>query len=190
VLRDAVAGLFEDRDVSPIALSTTVASVSAPVTREEHERQYASRGRASIPRPDNPHSRSDFLPPHHRHHHSEPPSTKRRRHSSQPYARYDPRYSLSSSTQVVDYSPIRRHSEESYHPSAVPSSDQNSQHLSHLNFRQQHHPVPYQDRGHHSEPNLDEFDLLHGDLLDSDLEEEAQAHIARQTRSGNIRRRS
>ena len=180
MLRDAVAGLFEDRDVSPIALSTTAASVSAPVTREEHERHYASRGRAAIPRPDNQHSRSDFIPPHRRHHHSEPPSAKRRRHSSQPYVHYDPRYSLSPSTQVVGYSPIRRHSEESYYPSVAPCSDQNSQHSPLNNFqRQQHHPVPYPDRGHHSEPNLDEFDLLHGDLLDSDVEEEAQAHIAR-----------
>ena len=183
VLRDAVAGLFEGKDVSPVALSATSASLSAPVTREEHEQHYAARGRASRPRPDYHESSARIPPPQQLHRHDSEPSVKRRRHSSDTHPHYDPRYSLMSSTsqqqqQVVGYSPIRRHTEQDYHP-PVTRSDQI---IRRSTVAQSFNPPPArasqyaEQRGQHSLPNLavDEFDLFNGELLDSDVEEEAQ----------------
>lgn len=167
VLRDAVGGLLEGKEEDDEQEESTSAqplrTVSAPVSLDEHEQ--TSRVRAVRPRP------PDFQPPLPRH--LESSEAKRRRYSSEgsTFHSFDERYS--SRQQVVGYSPIRRHSENSY--AAGVRSDPTSRRASSQGA------VPYysaprdrsqQQQQQHNLGNLDEFDLFNGELLESDAEEE------------------
>jgi hypothetical protein len=174
VLRDAVAGLLESKEEEadeeqeetsddPLPVRT----VSAPVSLDEHDqtaRLPSVRQRST-----------DFQPPRSSRSESSA-SNKRQRYSIQASAfhSFDDRYSTTHHPPpqpVVGYSPIRRHSEERYASSSF--SDPTNRRSSSLGTM----PPQYapDDRPRHrpqGSGNQFELDLLHGELLESDVEDE------------------
>lgn len=157
VLRDAVAGLLDKK----IGMGNESASIqplptiSAPVSVDEQDTSPQVRSRRKLPQ--------HFDHPQPDHVHSE---TKRRRYGAE--NKND--MSVSSRHNVVGCSPLRRHAELHY---PTESNDDNG--YSHTST---HRPT-----GHvraslsHSSiqnhaGNLDEFALLHGELLESDIDDE------------------
>jgi hypothetical protein len=178
VLRDAVAGILEGKEEEvedeeqkePPADETPARIVSAPVSLDEHDqasRAYA----ASRSRP------ADFQPP--RSSRSESSASKRQRYSIQASAfhSFDDSYSQNPPQPVVGYSPIRRHSDESYAAASAFSDATVARRSSSTSAVP---PPPHQhvpaERPHHRQlpsGNQFELELLHGELLESDVEEEA-----------------
>ena len=157
VLRDAVAGLLdkkigiEDETASILPLP----AISAPVSGDEHDVSPQLRSRRKLPQqyyPEQPdHIYSDY---------------KRQRYGAE--HRND--ISASSRQNAVGCSPIRRHAERTY-PTESNEESGYSQALTgrptgHGRTSSSHYLVQ-----HHG-GNLDEFALLHGELLESDLEDD------------------
>lgn len=103
------------------------------------------------------------------------PSAKRRRYSSGSTSRYTtrgPGYHVYESYQShVVYSPVRRHADYRYHPyyaygGATPCSGRNRR--SHHDAQ---HPIPSHQASGRVAPDINEFDLFNGELLESDGEE-------------------
>lgn len=157
VLRDAVAGLLEEKEEVPSV--QPLPTVSAPVSTDEHDQ---ASSRVSAVR-----SRADFHPP--LPNRSESSDAKRRRYNTDPSNLHsiDER---NQSQQLVGYSPIRRHSESNYHGGA--RSDPTSRRTSHNTSSPHTVPGTTTRLQHQNLGNLDEFDLFNGELLESDLDEE------------------
>lgn len=125
---------------------------------------------------------ADFQPP--RSNRSDSSEAKRRRYAVEAatFHSFDDHYP-SRQQPIVGYSPIRRHSDNSY--AAGSYSDPTSRRsTSQSNLPQ---ITAAESRTHHrrqSSGNLDEFDLLHGELLDSDVEDEAT--VPSETKSGAL----
>jgi hypothetical protein len=153
VLRDAVAGLLDkkigndDENVSIQPLPT----ISAPVSVDEQD--LSPRSRRKLPQ--------HLYPPQPDHVHSE---NKRRRYGTE--NRTDS--SVSSRHNLVGCSPLRRHAESKYHHDDIVYT-QASTHRPDTHVRESSSQSAVQ---HHA-GNLDEFALLHGELLESDVDDEA-----------------
>jgi hypothetical protein len=157
VLLDAVNGLLdkkvgiEDNTVS----IQPVPSISAPVSVDEHDTSQQLRSRRKLSQ--------HFYSPQPDHVHSE---NKRRRYDDG--NRTD--MSASSRHSVVGCSPLRRHAEPSYPSKSIDVNDYSQssacRSTGHVRASSSHSTV------HHHAGNLDEFALLHGELLESDIDDE------------------
>jgi hypothetical protein len=168
VLRDAVTGLLEkkggieDETASIQPLST----LSAPVSVDEYDSSQLSQ---STRKP-----KQGFYPPQPDRLESE---SKRRRYNAETS---DDMYS-SSRQQVVGCSPLRRHAKLSYPVERAVdiAYGRSSTYRSDINSRTSTSHTTGQ---HHLTGNLDEFALLHGELLESDVEEETSLYRDRHYR--------
>lgn len=158
-LRDAVGGLLEGSE--EISTVEPLPIVSAPVSLDDQE-HADSRAGTVRPRP------PDFHPSMRIPTLLGTSETKRRRYSSNSttFPSFDERHP----SQVAGYSPIRRHSESSYHQTGV-HTDPTSRRSSQNDISQRSFPGDRQQQQQNL-GNLDEFDLFNGELLESDNEEE------------------
>jgi hypothetical protein len=168
VLRDAVAGLLEKKcgNEDDMASVNPLPALSAPVSVDEHDMSplYKS-ARIEL---------QYVCPPQSIRLESE---RKRQRYST----KTSEDMQSSSRQKVVGCSPLRRHAELSYSTGVAVDS---MHHRSWENRSDMHsRTLTAQAAGHHHPSgNIDEFALLHGDLLESDVEEEASHFRERHTR--------
>jgi hypothetical protein len=157
VLRDAVAGLL-DKKIGVKHESASIQplpTISAPVSVDEQDSSPHVLSRRKRPQ--------HFYPPQPDHVHSK---SKRLRYEAE--NRND--MSASSRQNVVGCSPLRRHAELNYPNESIDnngySQASTSRPNSHVTAPSSHTTVQ-----HHT-GNLDEFALLHGELLESDIDDE------------------
>ena len=157
VLRDAVAGLLDPKNGNndEAASIQPLPTISAPVSADEQDVSPQSRSRRKLPQ--------QLYHPHPDHVDS---ANKRRRYGAE--NRNDT--SASSRQNVVGCSPLRRHAELNYptrgHDDITYSQPSTHRSDSHVRASSSHSTL------HHHSGNLDEFALLHGELLESDVDDE------------------
>lgn len=163
VLRDAVTGLLDKKGDCEDELASIIplSSVSAPVSADEHDLSTSTHCSQA--------QRQHFYP------HSRPEAgdTERKR---QHYQAFEADTAYSSRRDVVGCSPLRRHTEQAAR--AEMSVDMIHNRSSRRRAYGQPKLSSSNNSGNHL-GKLDEFALLHGELLDSDVEDESSTGIYR-----------